>query len=229
MSDPTIKDRLLEAAKSHVPFDGWSAATFEAAIRDTGIEAGLARAVFPRGAVDMALAYHAQGDALMLARIAQTDLSALRFRDRIAAAVRFRLEAVEDRELVRRASTLFALPHHAADGAQAIWGTCDQIWTALGDRSEDVNWYSKRATLAGVYSATVLYWLGDDSDGHEATWAFLDRRIDNVMQFEKFKAQARDNRVLKKVFAGPLAMLGRIKSPRAGTGSGFPGRWTPPE
>ena len=184
-SDP--REKLLDAALNHVPFDGWSDATFRAAIADSEIEPALAKSLFPRGAVDLALAYHARGDAAMLAKIEAADMEAMRFRDRIATAVRFRLE-VADRELVRRGTTLFALPQHAADGTKAIWGTADAIWTALGDTSEDANWYTKRATLSAVYSATALYWLGDESEGSRATWEFLDRRIENVMTIEKIKA-----------------------------------------
>ena len=209
-----------------MPFDGWSEATFRAAMEDAGINAGLAQAVCPRGAVDLALAYHEEGDQAMLARLAEADLGQVRFRDRVAAAVRYRLEAVEDKELVRRGVTLFALPHHALDGAQAIWRTCDRIWTALGDTSEDVNWYTKRATLSGVYSSTVLYWLGDDSPGHERTWAFLDRRIDDVMQIEKVKARARDNKLVSGLMAGPLSFVNRIRKPGPRQTTGMPGRWT---
>lgn len=228
MPDMDVKKQLLEAAKPHVPFDGWSDATFRAAVEDSGVSAGAAQAVCPRGAVDLALAFHAEGDQAMLARLEGEDQSEMRFRDRIAAAVRFRLEIVEDKELVRRGVTLFALPHHAVDGAQAIWQTCDHIWTALGDGSDDINWYTKRATLAGVYSATVLYWLGDTSEDHERTWAFLDRRIDDVMQIEKFKAQARDNKLVSGLLAGPLAFLGRVKRPAAQQQTGMPGRWSGP-
>ena len=228
MSDTDLKTRLLEAAKPHVPFDGWSETTLRLAAQDAGIEPALVRAVCPRGAVDLALAYHAEGDALMLKRLAETELGAMRFRDRVAFAVRARLEAVEDRELVRRGSTLFALPNHAADGAKAIWQTCDHIWSALGDTSDDVNWYTKRATLSGVYGATVLYWLGDDSEGSARTWEFLDRRIEGVMQIEKFKAKARENRVVSGLMAGPLAFLGRVRAPQARQQTGMPGRWTGP-
>jgi len=225
MSDRETINALLEAAKLHVPFDGWSAATFQAAVADAGVAPGVAEAVCPRGAVDLALAYHAQGDALMLERLTATDLSEMRFRDRVAFAVRARLEAVEDRELVQRGVTLFALPQYAGDGAKAIWGTCDKIWVALGDTSEDVNWYTKRATLSGVYSSTVLYWLGDDSPGHQATWEFLDRRIDDVMQFEKVKAQVRDNKLLSQVFAGPLKILDKVRAPQANARHDMPGQW----
>ncbi len=228
MPDTDLMSRLLEAAKPHVPFDGWSETTLRLAAQDADIAPGLVAAICPRGAVDLALAYHAEGDALMLKRLEETDLSAMRFRDRVAFAVRARLEAVEDRELVRRGTTLFSLPNHAADGAKAIWQTCDHIWTALGDTSDDVNWYTKRATLSGVYGATVLYWLGDDSEGNLRTWEFLDRRIEDVMQIEKLKARARENRVVSGLMAGPLAFLGRVRAPQARQQTGMPGRWTGP-
>ena len=221
------KDQLLDAALMHVPFDGWSPATFNAAIKDSGLDPALARAVCPRGAVDLAVAYHRRGDAKMLEGLAQADLSQMRFRDRIAKAVRLRLEA-GDREAIRRGSTLFALPHHAPEGAGLIWETSDKIWTALGDTSDDVNWYSKRATLSGVYSATLLYWLGDASEGHQATWSFLDRRIDDVMQIEKLKAQVRESPTLSRLMAGPNWLLSHIKAPRGQQDPDLPGRWTPP-
>lgn len=223
-----IKEQLLDAATDHVPFDGWSEATFRAAVRDAGVDVTMAKAVCPRGAVDLAIAYHHRGDALMLERLQDADLSEMRFRDRIAAAVRYRLELVEDKEAVRRGTTLFALPSHAGDGAKLIWGTVDAIWTAFGDTSEDVNWYTKRATLGTVYSATVLYWLGDTSEGHEATWAFLDRRIDNVMQIEKLKAQVRESPTLSKLMAGPNWLLGQIKAPQKQPTGDLPGSWTTP-
>ena len=208
-----IKDKVLEAALIHVPFDGWSDRTLAAAAAEAGVDATLARALFPRGGVDLALAYHARGDAEMAARLAAMDLSALRYRDRIAAAVRARLE-IADQELVRRGTTLFSLPQHAGDGARAIWGTADRIWTTLGDTSTDVNWYTKRATLSAVYGSTVLYWLGDTSPGQQATWDFLDRRIDGVMQFEKLKAKVRENPLGKALMAGPVKLLESIRAPR---------------
>lgn len=207
------KDRVLEAALAHVPFDGWSDRTLRAAAAEAGAEPGLVRALFPRGGVDLALAYHARGDDRMIARLGEMDLSALRFRDRIAAAVRARLE-VADQELVRRGTTLFSLPMHSADGARAIWGTADRIWTALGDSSQDLNWYTKRATLSAVYASTVLYWLGDTSPDHQATWEFLDRRLDNVMQVEKLKATMRENPLGKAVMAGSGKVFSTLRAPK---------------
>ncbi len=207
------KQQLLDAILMHVPFDGWSEASFRAAVVDCDLDDGLARAICPRGAVDLALAYHTRGDQVMLDRIKSTDMSELKFREKVAAAVRFRLEAVEDKELVRRGMTLFSLPNHAADGAKAVWGTCDLIWDALGDTSDDVNWYTKRATLSGVYSSTLLFWLGDDSPDHQNSWAFLDRRIENVMQFEKLKAQVNGNPLFKPFLAVPNWFAAQVKPP----------------
>ena len=209
-----ILDRLLDAALMHVPFDGWSEASLRAAAQDAEIDMTMVRALCPRGAVDLAIAFHARGDAAMVARLRSETLPE-RFRDKVAAAVRFRLEAVEDKEAVRRGTTLFALPIYAADGAKAIWGTADLIWTTLGDTSDDVNWYTKRATLSGVYSSTVLIWLGDDRLDGQATWDFLDRRVDDVMRIEKIKAQVRDSKVLSAMLAGPNWLFGQIKAPSA--------------
>jgi ubiquinone biosynthesis protein COQ9 len=221
-----LKEKLLDAALPHVAFDGWSEASFRAAVDDCGADPALARAACPRGAVDLAAAYHQRGDARMVELIHALHLDGMRFREKVAAAVRCRLEAAEDREVVRRGTSLFALPHLAPEGARLIWGTADLIWTTLGDTSDDLNWYSKRATLSAVYAATVLYWLGDDSAGHEATWEFLDRRIGDVMQIEKLKAQVRENPLLSRVFAGPAALAARVRAPGTGPEMPMPGRWS---
>ena len=208
-----VKAQVLQAALPHVAFDGWSEATLQAAMSDSGAAPVLARALFPRGGIDLAAAYHRSGDAAMATALALRDLGALRFRDRVALAIRLRLE-LADKEAVQRGSSLFALPAHAAEGATLIWGTADAIWTALGDTSRDLNWYSKRASLSAVYGASVLYWLGDQSDGHSATWEFVDRRIENVMQFEKLKAGLQKNPAVQALMKGPMKILERILAPK---------------
>lgn len=206
--------KVLEAALPLVVFDGWSEITLQEAITDSGVDAGLARLVFARGGVDLALAFHMDGDRQLAEAMAEADLEAMRYRDRVAFGVRKRLEiAGPDREAVRRGSALFALPIHAADGSKAIWHTADTIWNALGDTSRDVNWYTKRATLSAVYSSAVLYWLGDESDGNKDTWDFIDRRIENVMQFEKVKATLRNNPLAKAFMSGPGRLIDKIKAP----------------
>ncbi|MGR3365141.1 MAG: COQ9 family protein [Maritimibacter harenae] len=219
----THADQLLDAVQMHVPFDGWSDEALKAACEDTGIPLDEARALFPRGGVDLAFAYHQRGDAQMVEKLRDADLSHMRFRDRIAYAVRTRLE-VSDRELVRRGMSLFALPQYAAQGSRALWNTVSLIWETLGDTSDDINWYTKRATLSGVYSSTVLYWLGDESEGREATWAFLDRRIDDVMQFEKVKGRVTGSRLFEGFMNGPGRVFEHIRAPGAPR-PGYPGHW----
>lgn len=226
--DPILAN-LVEAALPHVPFDGWGTQTFQAAVSDSAIDPGLARSLCPRGATDLAAAFHRMGDSAMIAALAAADLDGMRFRDKVAHAIKLRLATVDDKEVVRRGSTLFALPHMAPEGAKLIWGTADAIWTALGDSSDDLNWYTKRATLSAVYGSVVLYWLGDDTLDGQPTNAFIDRRIDNVMQFERVKSATRDNAALKPL----TTLLGRltagIKAPSQDVRTDLPGMWHDPK
>ena len=218
---------LLDAILPHVAFDGWNETAFRAAAEDMDIQLAEANAICPRGAVDLAILFHKQGDAAMVEALRAADLSDMRFRDKVAHAIRLRLDLVDDKEAVRRGTVLFALPHMAPEGSKLIWGTADAIWTALGDTSDDVNWYTKRATLSGVYGSVVLYWLGDDSMDGQVTTDFIDRRIDNVMQFETFKAALNKN-PLTKPFATALGQLtSRMKAP-APRPSDLPGSWKTP-
>ncbi len=215
---------VIDAALPHVAFDGWTDRTLAHAVEDAGVDAGLARLAFPRGGVDLALAYHAARDAELAGDLRSADLLGLRFRDRVAHAVMRRLELVAgEREAVRRGVALFALPHHATDGARAIWHTADTIWTALGDESRDFAWYSKRTTLSAVFSSALLYWLGDDSPDASATREFVARRIDNVMQIEEVKAKIRGNPIAAAMLKGPQALLDRVRAPADTRASDLPG------
>ena len=223
----TLKDRLLDAALPNVPFDGWSPATFRAAVAATGATEAEARAACPRGAPDLAVRFHERSDEGMVRRLRDEDLAAMKIRERITAAVRARIEAIDDKEAVRKSAALFALPHMAAEGTRLIWNTADAIWKAVGDRSDDINWYTKRATLSGVYGSTVLFWLGDDSPDHENTWDFLDRRIEDVMRIEKAKSALRDSPVLSRLLAVPMEILGKVRAPARMPPVDLPGHWTP--
>lgn len=226
--DGSARDAILDAALPHVAFDGWSEAMFRRAVEDAGADPAEAKLAFPRGALDLAIEVHKRDDRRLAGAMSGSDFNALRIREKITKAVRMRLElAGEHKEAVRRAAALFALPLYAPDGARLTWGTADTIWRGIGDPSTDYNWYTKRMTLSGVYSATLLYWLGDTSVDQDATWRFLDRRIEDVMRFEKVKAQIRDNPLARLALAGPRAILSRIKAPSERPGDlpvGFPGR-----
>lgn len=208
------RERLLDAALPHVVFDGWTEATLRGAAVDTGDHMTLARLAFPRGGIDMALAFHRRADRELRKALDRADLDSMRMRDRITFAVRKRIEVVAGhREAVRRGASLFALPMNAPEGARAVWDTADLIWQRCGDTSTDYNWYTKRAILASVISSTKLYWLGDQSTDFASTWAFLDRRIENVMQFEKGKAAFIANPLARAMSWGPRQILKFVSAP----------------
>ncbi|MDO5706428.1 MAG: COQ9 family protein [Paracoccus sp. (in: a-proteobacteria)] len=213
----TQTDDLIDAALTHIPFEGMNDRALIAGARDLGIAPQLARVLVPMGGAGLAAAVHRRGDAALARWLAETPPEG-RFRDRVAAAVWHRLE-LADRETVRSASSVLALPQNAALAARLMWETADTIWTGLGDTSEDVNWYSKRAILAGVHSAAALYWLGDDSEGGRDTRDFIDRRIDGVMRFEKLKAAARK---VPGVAALADLAVGWVRAP--GAAPDLPGR-----
>lgn len=223
----TTAENLLDAILPHVAFDGWSPEAFAAAAQDSDLSLEEARAACPRGATDLAILFHEKGDVAMVEALKAADLSDMRFRDKVAHAIALRLAVVGDKEAVRRGSTLFALPHMAPIGTKLIWGTADAIWTALGDTSDDVNWYTKRATLSAVYGSVVLYWLGDDSVDGQATEAFIDRRIENVMQFESLKAAVTNNPLTKPLAAALGQFTSGIKAPGKPP-SDLPGSWVSP-
>jgi ubiquinone biosynthesis protein COQ9 len=177
------RDRLLEAALVHVPFDGWSRRSLLAGARDAGIDPALARRLFPRGGDDLLAHLDAWADRKMLEQLDPAVLQGLRMRERIAALVRARLEVLgPHREAMRRAVAARLLPGNAITGGGNLWRTVDVIWQAAGDRGADFSYYTKRALLAAVVSSTFLYWLEDRSPGSIDSWAFLERRIDDVMQ-----------------------------------------------
>lgn len=177
-----VRGAILDAALAHVPFDGWTHAVLQQGAADAGFEPIMAMRVFPGGPAEAVAFWSRRADRRMVEALEGHDLSKLKVRQRIAAAVRVRLEQnAGHREAVRRAMALLALPLNAAQGPALLWRTVDAVWYAAGDTATDFNYYTKRGLLAGVYGATVLYWLDDRSEGFAETWAFLDRRIADVM------------------------------------------------
>ena len=187
------RDQLLEAALTHVPFEGWSRRSLFAAAADLGFEPGLARRLFPRGGDDLLVHLERWADRQMAAPVDLEELQELRIRERIARLVRARLEVLSPhREAVRRATAARLLPSNALAATAALWRTVDLMWSLAGDRATDASYYTKRSLLAAVWSSTFLYWLDDRSEDLEATWAFLERRIDNVMQIGQLRARIDD-------------------------------------
>lgn len=201
-----LAPRLVAAMLPHVPFDGWSEAALAAAARDTGIDPDIAALALPDVATMLTVwtsnANAAMGEAMAGAHN-------LKVRDRIRMALVTRLEQ-GDREVTRRALNLLAQPQHAALSARLLWQAADAMWRAAGDTATDYNHYTKRLILSGVYSATLLHWTQDDSEDFAATRAFIDRRIDGVMRFEKAKAKLTG---MAGKLPDPARFLGRLRYP----------------
>ncbi len=199
-----LRHDVHEAALAHVPFDGWQDRILSAAAGDLGIEEMEAERAFPGGAMELLEFHLADADQRMIRALEGAGLANMRIRERIAFAIRTRLEQnAPHKEAIRRAVAVLSLPQNAPLATRSLYNTCHAIWRAAGDTATDFNFYTKRMILAGVYSSTLLVWLNDESEGHAQSWAFLDRRIENVMQFEKAKGRLRS-------LAGRLGDFGKL-------------------
>jgi len=184
------KRKLLAAALPHVPFDGWGGGTLARAAKEAGLAPSIVPRACPRGPIDLVEFWLQEADRTMVAELAARNLKPMKIRERIATGVRVRLEQIAPhREAVRRALALLAMPGYAPGGLGALYRTVDAIWHAAGDTATDWNFYTKRLLLAGVYSSTLMFWLDDKSEGLAATWAFLDRRINDVMRIQKVRGR----------------------------------------
>ena len=211
--DRTLDELRLALAPdiaSAAVFDGWSDAALCQAAALAGVDAAVARLAFPGGPMDMICAWIASTDAQMKAAFADGHLLTLKVRDRIRTLLLFRLDAVAGREeALRRALAIQALPQNLTRSLKTGWNSADLMWRLAGDKATDYNHYTKRAILGSIYSATLAIFVNDRSEGKAETRAFIDRRIDNVMQFEKTKAQVLRNRDGFDV----ARFLGRLRYP----------------
>ena len=184
------RDKILLATLAHVAFDGWTRTALKAGVADAVLGPDMALRAFPGGIPDLVDHSADWADRRMVEELAGLDLAAMRVRDRVAAGVKARLQVLAPyREATRLALAYLVLPPNAPMAARLTWRTVDAIWYAAGDEAADFNYYTKRGLLAPVYTATVLYWLSDQSEDSAATWAFLDRRLAEVLKIPAFTAR----------------------------------------
>lgn len=202
---------LAPAIADAAAFDGWSEAAVVAAAQELGIDPEGAKFAFKDGAMTMIEAWAASVDAAMVAAFPAQRIAALKIRERIRALVEFRLEAIaRQKEALRRAQAIMAMPQNAVRSARLGWRSADAMWRLAGDTATDYNHYTKRLTLGSIYAATLAVYVADTSEGHADTKAFLDRRIDGIMQFEKAKARLLRPRDEQFSFT---RLLGRLRYP----------------
>lgn len=200
---------ILSHTLRHVPFDGWTSKSLRQAVADAGLPRGAEELYFPSGALGVIRFWAEQCDAQAEAHLASLELSTLRIRDKVTQGVLARLEAIgSDEEAARRALSRLSLPDAMGQGPARLWASADTIWRAIGDTSTDGNYYSKRAILSGVIGTSMLSWLSDDTPDKSKAKAFLDARIENVMQFEKAKWSLKSRTAQ---MPNPAELLGRLR------------------
>jgi len=213
-TDPTldeIRAALAPLIARNAAFDGWSYAAVDSAAVELEIEPDVAALAVNGNAMRMVDAWIDSIDQELARRLTASRLNALKIRDRITILLATRLEIMNpDREALRRAMAIMAMPQNIVRGTKVGWRSADRMWRMAGDTASDFNHYTKRATLSAVYGSTISVFVNDESPDFIDTRAFLDRRIENVMQFEKVKAQAR----ARKEYAPSLSrFIGRLRYP----------------
>ncbi len=205
-----LRDALLLAGLNHVAFDGWTAEAFRRGAEDLGIAPELAQDLLPAEPRAQIKAFSDWADRQMLKALAEQDLSDLGITAKVALALRLRFEAIAPyQEAVRRSLSLLSRPDGAIGGVTLVHRTADAVWSALGDRSTDHNWYTKRLLLGGVISATTFYWLDDSSEDKARTWGFLERRLRDVVRIG-----GRLGKVSDRVLALPERLVRRMQMRR---------------
>jgi ubiquinone biosynthesis protein COQ9 len=206
-----LRAALAPLLPRHAAFDGWSRQALDATAGELGVPADRAALAFPGGGAQMIDAWFDSIDSAMAEAFPPERIEGVKIRERIRDLVLFRLERVRPhREALRRALAVLALPANALAAARLGWRSADRMWRLAGDTATDFNHYSKRAILAGIYGATTLVFLDDGSDDLAETRAFLERRIDGVMRFEKVKARWRER---SKQMPSLGRFLGRLRYP----------------
>ena len=194
-AEQTIQHQLIEAVLSHIPFDGWSTASLKMAAADCGVSEAELTALFPAGIADAITAYGTYADDMMVSAFeerCQDDRVSMPVHVKIRTLVLIRLEqAAPHKEVVRQTLAALARPQHAKLAAKMLYQTVDAMWRAAGDTSTDYNFYTKRATLSAVYSATLLAFLSDNSANMDKTEAFLDRRLADIVKLSKMTRPAK--------------------------------------
>lgn len=213
-ADPTLDEirmSLAPAIARNAAFDGWSIEAVHLAAADARIDRDVAALAFKDGAMAMIDAWIESIDLELAKRLPPDTLNAMKIRQRITSLLATRMEIMApDREALRRAMAVMAMPQNLPKAARMGWRTADRMWRLAGDTATDFNHYTKRMILSAVYGSLLAVFVNDDSENFADSRAFLDRRIDNVMQFEKVKAQAKARQEYIPSFS---RFIGRLRYP----------------
>ena len=210
IKDSRVKQKLVDQAIKNVIFEGWTWNAINSSASFLDIEKDALKEILPNGPRDLVREFVTSLDSQMLARISKLKLEGMPIRMRIYTAVKIRIELYKHyKEQIRGLISYLSFPGNITFGTSLTFKTVSKIWYAVGDESTDFSYYTKRGLLTAIYSATLLYWLSDDSKDSEDTWSFLERRIEDVMKIPKIKAGFKDGVILKKILSIPLRIIGK--------------------
>ncbi len=205
-----LQAKLVLASLRHVVFDGWNRVSLQRAAADLSWPGAEVDRLFPRGGLDAAIIFSKLADEEMVACTSRELSSEMRIRDRVKRTVQCRLEFLEPhREAIRRLTSFMLVPGNGRHSFSLLYSTVDAIWFAVGDKSADFSFYTKRALLAGVVASTNIFWLEDQSEGRQHTWEFLDRRINDVLGIQKIRTKSEQ---IREMMPNPLSCFSRLRS-----------------
>ena len=204
-----VRVDILQAMLPIVVFDGWNQKSLRASIKLINLPEGSEELYFPEGALEVIRFWHDQMNEFVKSNLESLNKSEMKIREQVTAGVLSALESIgSNEEAMRRAIIRLSLPDAAVQGPTYLWSLADSIWRAIGDRSTDYNYYTKRTILAGVLGSTITVWISDSDQNKVKTKLFLDARISNVMSFEKSKFK-----IVEKINNIPnfAEILGRLR------------------
>jgi len=204
-----VRVDILQAMLPIVVFDGWNQKSLRASIKSINLPEGSEELYFPEGALEVIRFWHDQMNEFVKSNLESLNKSEMKIREQVTAGVLSALESIgSNEEAMRRAIIRLSLPNAAVQGPTYLWSLADSIWRAIGDRSTDYNYYTKRTILAGVLGSTITVWISDSDQNKVKTKLFLDARISNVMSFEKSKFK-----IVEKINNIPnfAEILGRLR------------------
>ncbi|RXM95569.1 DNA-directed RNA polymerase II subunit RPB3 [Acipenser ruthenus] len=187
-TEEQLQIRILTAALEFVPKHGWSVEAIAEGAQTLGLSPAAA-GIFSNGTGDLILHFIAQCNSNLseklaeqhkLVQLGQTEPKKTDefLRDAVEARLRMLIPYIE---IWPQAMSILLLPHNIPESLKHLSILVDDIWYYAGDRSSDLNWYTRRAALTGIYNTTELVMLQDSSPDFEETWKFLENRVKDVM------------------------------------------------
>ena len=206
-----IRFDLIRAMLIHVPFDGWTWEAMEQGAIDIGYEKKktsserikIFKGLFKNGSIDFIDIFSQIIDLEVKENYNSIESKPERVPEKIKKIIMIRLHLCQKyKEAVRSSISLSAIPVNTKISLNILYRTCNSIWRIVGDKSTDFSFYTRRISLAAVYTSTLLFWLNDKSNNNIETECFLDRRLKDIGKISILKRPLSNLRKLSNNFNG---------------------------